>query len=408
MTRHLRTSLAVLAAVTAALTGSGAAAGSPRPPALFRSFTAATTTPVVGAPVTLHGRLSTERVHVLRVETNRGRGWHVRAVVRARSSASARLSFSRVGPVAVRMTAVRPDGSDGPSSRVVALTVRPRTGSSRAVVAEPPAGATGRAALNAYRVGVGVAPVGGDSLLDVADTAAALCLVASGQTIDLHALDVSLCPSTIDRADASGAAARSVVLAPDAPSTPALALARIEAAPFHALALTTPSLSKVGFGYAQGLPGRAALVVDVTTHLDGGRRPTAPLITAPPEGWSVPGTMRRGAEWPDPLDGCPSVGAAAGPAVSIASGVVAEEPTLRDPLLERRGATGWATVPTSWCTLRPDTYTGATPDGTARGRGWMQALGATILIPTSPLPAGWWRVRAIADGHALTLTFRTT
>ncbi|HVU73141.1 MAG TPA: hypothetical protein VHE83_09285 [Mycobacteriales bacterium] len=403
---------AVLAGACAASASGAALATTAGRSGPLRSVRVADANPSVGAPTAVSGRLSDSGTHVVLVETTRNHRWRVRATLHARRTFSTSLRFRKPGAVRLRVVVTATRDTAAETSAVVSITVVSAAGSdpgsSSPPEAQPGADAAPLAALNAYRTDVGVAPVGESYARDAADAAAARCLIASGQSSALHVLDTALCPAGTDAASASAAAASSVVMAPDAPATFALALSRFEALPFHALALATPSLATVGFGYASNpVTGRAAALVDVTSGL-GSQGAVRHPMTSPPSGWTVPGRLSRGAEWPDPLAGCPSVGAVSGPAVWVATGVVGDEAAVGPALLEQQTAAGWLAVPTTWCTLRAASYDGGSADATDRGRFWLRALGAVALIPSAPLPPGSWRVRTSASGQPVTIAFTTT
>jgi hypothetical protein len=100
------------------------------------------------------------------------------------------------------------------------------------------------------------------------------------------------------------------------------------------------------------------------------------------------------------------VGAAAGPAVWVATGRVASYPVLGRPQLQRSVHGRWVTTRTGFCTISGTTYDGGSDDATARGRLWLQAMGAEVVFPTTPLPAGVWRIVVAASGRSVQIGFR--
>ncbi len=149
------------------------------------------------------------------------------------------------------------------------------------------------------------------------------------------------------------------------------------AAPFHAVSLLSPQLTRSGFGMfadAGASPWRSAMVVDVWRGVD----PTAPVPNTPilfPGNGATTALDRLAAETPDPRSYCGWSGTAGLP-------VLAMFPV--DPGPAEATITG-PNGPVEVCTL-----TAETTDGTARAT--LAGAKAVIVLPAARLPAGSFRV----------------
>ena len=150
-------------------------------------------------------------------------------------------------------------------------------------------------------------------------------------------------------------------------------------APFHALGILDPRLTRVGFGSYRENVGviRMAAVLDVIRGIDWRVPFPADVVVWPGNGVTVPLRTFSG-EWPDPLTSCPGYTVPAGlPILVLAPGKSVQKARVYEGghLLDV-------------CAFDAHTY--SNPDKAAQdlARSILDMRGATVIIPRSPLEPG--------------------
>lgn len=190
------------------------------------------------------------------------------------------------------------------------------------------------------------------------------------------------------------------------------------------LDVTDPQLAAVGFGlfceqdncvgvtaYRRGLEKSQFLALYEGNGMDWNPRNGAmPWTVArlrkpiefPPGSVLFPMRAYRGGEFPDPLAGCHGYSAPSGPAIVLQLGA----PTQGEDVKISSGTLSERGTQLETCMFDATTY--ASPDGyqQLRGRQILQAYGAVVMIPKSPLQSGHqYTVSMIADSQPYTWSF---
>ena len=274
-------------------------------------------------------------------------------------------------------------------------------------VAQPGSTASYPQMINRMRQAMGAAPVHVVGALNARSRAAAKCITRTGQETDLHNPSKAAdCNHAVSWALASRGAGESLMAIGAKVGSPKHQMMQFGSAPFHSLALADPWQTQMGFGTYYGTspnPHTAFTVsVDVTGGAYGSRGPTAPIMAWPATGWSVTGTTKRGAEWPDPLSLCGW--RSAGPAMwfarpSSSTATIATGLSLKD-------SSGHG-VKTRWCriTAARANFSDATARATAKG--WLNRMNAEIIFPSVSL-RGHYTLTAHVNGHPVKLSFKAT
>jgi hypothetical protein len=266
------------------------------------------------------------------------------------------------------------------------------------VVVPPADSAHWTEVVDAMRLAVGVLPVDQSAAGARYARAAAACLAHSGQPGNPHTLDPALdCGPAVDAAAARVGAAGSLIAFAPSPLMPRKVIERLANAPFHAMALFDPALKVVDYGDAYdplSPGGRNVFTAAIWVHgaRQAGRVAYVGTVMWPPPGWPVPGLMRTADEWPSPLWECGL--ATSGPPIWMAHPGTRVPPLLTDPVLTGPGG---EVVPL--CSYNADDMHTGDPVAVALAADYMRRMGAVVLVPTTPLGAGEWRLTGTLDGR---------
>ena len=171
-------------------------------------------------------------------------------------------------------------------------------------------------------------------------------------------------------------------------------------APFHAIGMIDPRLTRVGFGsYSEANGGvQSAATLDVLRGLDGGGAASYP-VKWPGDGTTVPLTSYSGGEYPDPLAGSGFTAPSGLPVyLQLGSG------TLTPTVTASSFRVGGVELPH----IVFDETTYMNPDSTAQqlGRNVLGSRDAVVLIPQMPLePGQTYSVSISADGMTYDWSF---
>jgi hypothetical protein len=266
-------------------------------------------------------------------------------------------------------------------------------------VPAPSADATWPEVVNVMRAGAGVPPVVQSADGSHYAASAALCLANTGQLGVPHVLDPALdCGAGVDAAAARLGAAGSLISFAPVRLAPRVMLEHFANAPFHAMALFDPALKVVDYGDAENPAspgGRNKFTAAVWVHglRDDARRPLARVVSWPEPLWPVPGTMRLADEWPSPLWQCDL--STSGPVIWFAAPAAGVAPVLTSLSLAPVG--GGAAV--QLCVYGADGLTKGDVAGRAVARQYLQHMSAVVVVPTTPLADGSWKLTGMLDGH---------
>jgi hypothetical protein len=154
-------------------------------------------------------------------------------------------------------------------------------------------------------------------------------------------------------------------------------------APFHALGILDPALTRVGFGIHRARGGRIQTAAGLDV-LRGRAHPEAAVhypILWPGNGASVPLTQHE-SEYPDPLASCPGYAAPSGLPLIVQLGSGGKVPhVLGSYVGDDAGAL-------EHCTFAETTYVNGNSDAQALGRAILAARDAIVIVPRAPLRRG--------------------
>jgi hypothetical protein len=252
--------------------------------------------------------------------------------------------------------------------------------------------------LNFYRASASLPPVAEDAALSSAVRQHARYMVAHG--VVRHSEDRGESWSTPDGA---AAAAASNLAGSSSPTEPdAWAVDMWMQAPFHAVGMLDPALSRVGFGIEHAQHGRiqTAAGLDVIR----GRRTGSPLVSFPvvwpANGASVP-LAAHTAEYPSPLTSCPGYALPAGLPLIVQLGAGGEVPHVTGSWI-LDGET-----PLEHCVFDEGTYRNPERVEQQLGRSILASRNAIVLIPRAPLrTGGHYRAVLEVNGRQIDWTFR--
>jgi putative cell wall-binding protein len=166
-------------------------------------------------------------------------------------------------------------------------------------------------------------------------------------------------------------------------------------APFHALELLHPGLSRVGFATAGGRhPGYAQVaVMDTRSGRDGA---ASGYVAWPGNGSTIDRTSFTSGETPDPLTACPGYALPTGHPAYLTQPQAA---TVRTTYLRTAGDA------VDHCVITAQTY--RNPDAAAEelGRSLLAAANAVVIIPRAPLAPGTYDVMVGTDAADVVWSF---
>ena len=173
-------------------------------------------------------------------------------------------------------------------------------------------------------------------------------------------------------------------------------------APFHALGILDPALSRVGFGIHHARNGKiqTAAGLDVIRGRRGSAGRVRYPIVWPADGATVPLTAHLD-EYPSPLTSCPGYAAPAGLPIIIQLGPGHITPEILGSVV----SDGERFL--EHCVFDEHTYRNRDARERALGRSILAARDAVVLIPREPLRAGAsYRVVVEANRRRIDWTFR--
>jgi hypothetical protein len=171
-------------------------------------------------------------------------------------------------------------------------------------------------------------------------------------------------------------------------------------APFHALGILDPALTRVGFGIHRARNGRIQTAAGLDV-IRGRSTPSAPRypIVWPADGTTVPLTSHYD-EYPSPLTSCRGYTAPAGLPLIVQLGPGTGVPEIMGSVI----TDGESFL--EHCVFDERTYSNRNADQQALGRSILDARDAVVLVPRKPLQRGTsYRVVLEVDRRRIDWTF---
>jgi uncharacterized protein YkwD len=302
-----------------------------------------------------------------------------------------------------------------PSAASATSTAAPSTPAAVASIVPMTPGATPPAgpnppwldALNHYRAMSGVAPVRNDAATSGADQAHARYLVENYRDAIAHGVGIGAKMHEEDPANrwytAAGArAANSSDVAqwpgPVPPPSPLWAFDGWMSAPFHRLSMLNPRLHTASLGnWCEGAVCVVTLNVASGADVIGRDTSIATPIRFPAPNSTLAMNSSEG-EWPDPLSACPGYTAPSGLPITLQVAFF-HAVKLDSFSLKLDGS------PIEACGIDSATYVNPEPEGQRRARDILNAFGAVVVVPRSPLAPGKYDVSITADGKPYSWSF---